>query len=72
MGLATLLWQCCGIGFLIQLIDCGTPMFNRPFKLALHDVYAATVDRSGAAEDDIPTMTDADSEPQKTANGGPR
>jgi uncharacterized RDD family membrane protein YckC len=42
MGLPMLAWGC-GIGFIIQFIDSLSPTFNRPLRLALHDVYAATV-----------------------------
>ncbi len=71
LGFATFLWPCC-IGFLIQFIDCGAPAVNRPFKLALHDVYAATVVVQVPPKSDSTDLTNSGSEPQKTANGGSR
>jgi uncharacterized RDD family membrane protein YckC len=42
MGLPTLLW-CCGIGFVLQLIDALFVAFDRPLHQALHDKSALTV-----------------------------
>lgn len=42
LGLPTLLW-CCGLGFLLQLLDCVFPVFDRPLRQALHDKRAQTV-----------------------------
>lgn len=42
LGLPTLLWFCC-IGFLLQLIDSLSPLFDRPLRQALHDKRAQTV-----------------------------
>ncbi len=42
LGLPTLLWFC-GIGFLLQLIDSLSPLFDRPLRQALHDKRAQTV-----------------------------
>ncbi|MBX6357692.1 MAG: RDD family protein, partial [Micromonosporaceae bacterium] len=42
MGLPTLLW-CCGIGFVLQLIDALFVPFDRPLHQALHDKSALTV-----------------------------
>ncbi|NJC73857.1 RDD family protein [Planosporangium thailandense] len=43
MGVATLLWTCCGIGFVFQFIDCLFVAINQPLHQALHDKSAATV-----------------------------
>lgn len=43
LGIATLLWQCAGVGFILQFIDCLSPTMNRPLRLAFHDRSAATV-----------------------------
>jgi len=43
LGLPVFLWSCCGIGFLIQLLDCGLPAIDRPLRQALHDKRAQTV-----------------------------
>lgn len=42
MGLPVLLWLC-GVGFLLQLLDALSPVFDRPLQQALHDKYARTV-----------------------------
>jgi uncharacterized RDD family membrane protein YckC len=42
LGLPTFFW-CCGIGFLLQLIDCAFVLFDRPLRQALHDKRAQTV-----------------------------
>jgi uncharacterized RDD family membrane protein YckC len=42
MGLPTLLW-CCGIGFLLQLVDALFVAIDRPLHQALHDKSALTV-----------------------------
>lgn len=43
LGLPVLLWFCCGIGLVLQLIDCAFPLFDRPLRQALHDKRAQTV-----------------------------
>jgi uncharacterized RDD family membrane protein YckC len=43
LGLPTLLWYCCGVGLLLQLIDCLFAAIDRPLHQALHDKTAATV-----------------------------
>jgi uncharacterized RDD family membrane protein YckC len=43
LGLPTLLWYCCGIGFVLQFVDCIFVLFDRPLHQALHDKSAATV-----------------------------
>jgi uncharacterized RDD family membrane protein YckC len=43
MGLPTLLWSFCGIGFVLQFFDCVFVAFDRPLHQALHDKSAATV-----------------------------
>lgn len=42
LGLPVFLW-CCGLGFLLQLVDCVFPVFDRPLRQALHDKRAQTV-----------------------------
>jgi len=43
MGLPVLLWQCLGVGFLLQLTDAVSPALGGPLQLALHDRFAGTV-----------------------------
>jgi uncharacterized RDD family membrane protein YckC len=43
LGLPVLLWTCCGIGFLIQLLVSLSPIWNKPLHLAMHDRAAGTV-----------------------------
>jgi uncharacterized RDD family membrane protein YckC len=43
MGLPTLLWYCCGLGLVLQLVDALSPLFNHPLRQALHDKRAQTV-----------------------------
>jgi uncharacterized RDD family membrane protein YckC len=43
LGLPTLLWWCCGVGVVIQLLDCFSVAIDRPLHQALHDKAAATV-----------------------------
>jgi uncharacterized RDD family membrane protein YckC len=43
LGIATLLWTCCGIGFVFQFIDCLFVAIDQPLHQALHDKSAATV-----------------------------
>lgn len=43
LGLPVLLYTCCGIGFLLQLVDALSPTFGGPLHLAFHDRAAATV-----------------------------
>ncbi|MFJ1538509.1 RDD family protein [Micromonospora chalcea] len=43
LGLPTLLWYCCGLGLLLQLIDAVSPLFDQPLRQALHDKRAQTV-----------------------------
>lgn len=43
LGLPTFFWYCCGLGFLLQLIDCAFALFDRPLRQALHDKRAQTV-----------------------------
>jgi len=42
MGFATLLWTC-GVGFVLQFVDCLFVAVDRPLHQALHDKSAATV-----------------------------
>ncbi|WP_326562212.1 RDD family protein [Micromonospora sp. NBC_01796] len=43
LGLPTFFWYCCGLGFLLQLVDCAFVLFDRPLRQALHDKRAQTV-----------------------------
>ncbi|MEU8043386.1 RDD family protein [Micromonospora echinofusca] len=43
LGLPTLLWYCCGLGLLLQLVDALSPLFDHPMRQALHDKRAQTV-----------------------------
>ncbi|MEH0841330.1 RDD family protein [Micromonospora sp. CPCC 205711] len=43
MGLPTLLWYCCGLGLLLQLVDAVSALFDHPLRQALHDKRARTV-----------------------------
>ncbi|OLE30872.1 MAG: hypothetical protein AUG44_00170 [Actinobacteria bacterium 13_1_20CM_3_71_11] len=43
LGLPVLLYTCCGIGFLLQLVDAISPVLGGPLHLALHDRAAGTV-----------------------------
>jgi uncharacterized RDD family membrane protein YckC len=43
MGIATFLWTCAGLGFLLQFVDCVYVLVDRPLHQALHDKAAATV-----------------------------
>ncbi|MCL7459385.1 RDD family protein [Micromonospora echinofusca] len=43
LGLPTLLWYCCGLGLLLQLVDVLSPLFDHPMRQALHDKRAQTV-----------------------------
>ena len=43
LGLWTPLWGCAGLGFLFQLIDSLSPLFDQRLRQALHDKTARTV-----------------------------
>lgn len=43
LGMPTLLWPCCGIGLILQFIDCLFVATDRPLHQALHDKRAQTV-----------------------------
>jgi uncharacterized RDD family membrane protein YckC len=43
LGLWTPLWGCWGLGFLLQLIDAVSPLFDAKLRQALHDKVARTV-----------------------------
>jgi len=43
LGLPTMLWYCCGIGFVLQIIDCLFVLVDRPMRQAMHDKAAGTV-----------------------------
>ncbi|MFY1674791.1 RDD family protein [Plantactinospora sp. WMMB334] len=60
LGLPVFLWSCCGIGFLIQLVDCALAFFDRPLRQALHDKRGQTVvvrlpSRAGSPPEPTPT-----------------
>ncbi|GAA2519422.1 RDD family protein [Pilimelia columellifera] len=59
LGLPTLLWGCCGIGLVMQVIDCAALLFNRPLGLALHDRSAGTVVVAGSSDPFHPAGVDA-------------
>jgi uncharacterized RDD family membrane protein YckC len=42
LGLPTLMWYC-GIGFILQIVDSVSPVFDWPLRRAFHDRSAATV-----------------------------
>ena len=67
MGLPTLLW-CCGIGFVLQIVDALFVAFDRPLRQALHDKSALTVvvhvgrsapEPSGQSKDNPPGGTES-------------
>ena len=43
LGLWTPAWGCAGIGFVLQLIDCVSPVFDQQLRQAFHDKTARTV-----------------------------
>jgi uncharacterized RDD family membrane protein YckC len=43
LGLWTPFWGCAGLGFLLQLIDSVSPLFDQKLRQALHDKTARTV-----------------------------
>ncbi|HEY8473546.1 MAG TPA: RDD family protein [Natronosporangium sp.] len=43
MGLPSLLWCCCGVGFIMQASDFLFGLFDRPLQQTLHDKSAHTV-----------------------------
>jgi uncharacterized RDD family membrane protein YckC len=43
LGLWVLLWTCCGVGFLLQLISALSPVIDWPLHRAIHDRAAGTV-----------------------------
>ncbi len=43
LGLWTPAWGCAGIGFILQLIDCLSPVFDQQLRQAFHDKTARTV-----------------------------
>jgi uncharacterized RDD family membrane protein YckC len=43
LGLPVLLYTCCGIGFVLQLVDAISPVLGGPLHLAFHDRAAGTV-----------------------------
>lgn len=43
VGLPIFLWGCCGLGLLLQLVDCGYVLVDHPLRQALHDKRAQTV-----------------------------
>jgi len=43
LGLPTLLWNCCGIGLLLQAADLISGLVDRPLRQAAHDRWAGTV-----------------------------
>jgi hypothetical protein len=43
LGMWTPFWGCAGLGFLLQLVDCLSPLFDPKLRQALHDKTARTV-----------------------------
>jgi uncharacterized RDD family membrane protein YckC len=43
MGLPTVLWPCCGVGFVLQAVDSLFVAIDRPLHQAIHDKAALTV-----------------------------
>ncbi len=43
MSLPVLLWQCCGIGLILQAIDAFTCVVNKPYQQCIHDRAVRTV-----------------------------
>jgi uncharacterized RDD family membrane protein YckC len=43
LGMWTPFWACAGFGFLLQLVDCLSPLFDAKLRQALHDKTARTV-----------------------------
>jgi uncharacterized RDD family membrane protein YckC len=43
IGLPTLLWPCCGLGFVLQFVDAVYLLADRPLMQSLHDKSARTV-----------------------------
>jgi uncharacterized RDD family membrane protein YckC len=68
LGLPVFLWYCCGIGFVLQLIDCAMPLFDLPLRQALHDKQAQTVVVQVPLAETTPTQRPAD-EGSKTPGG---
>ncbi|MFI6758514.1 RDD family protein [Micromonospora sp. NPDC050417] len=70
LGLPTFFWYCCGLGFLLQLVDCAFALFDRPLRQALHDKRAQTVvvrlDRKTSTASVPPTAGD-----RSDTSGGP-
>jgi uncharacterized RDD family membrane protein YckC len=60
LGLWTPLWGCAGLGFLLQLIDSASPLFDPQLRQALHDKTARTV---------VVALPPDDRQPVDTASG---
>lgn len=63
LGMWTPLWNCYGIGFLAQLIDCGYALFDQRLHQALHDKSAGTVVVAvppGRPQQSVPAVPGAD------------
>jgi len=43
MGMAGMLWYCCGAGVILHFVDALFVLIDRPLQLSLHDRYAQTV-----------------------------
>lgn len=69
MGLPTMLWLCCGVGFLLQFIDALFIAFDRPLRQALHDKSAFTV-VVRAGKTDSAAAPDSSGGPGSAATGG--
>ena len=70
MGLPTLLWMCCGIGFVLQFIDALFIAFDRPMRQALHDKPAPTVVVQVEKADSAPPVDSSSPPPDDTSTPG--
>ena len=61
LGLWTPAWGCAGIGFVLQLIDCLSPVFDQQLHQAFHDKTARTV---------VIALPPADRHPVDATTGG--
>jgi uncharacterized RDD family membrane protein YckC len=68
LGLPTLLWPCCGIGFVLQFVDAVYLLADRPLQQALHDKSARTVVVKVAGSDGPGAAAGRDDEPARAAD----
>jgi uncharacterized RDD family membrane protein YckC len=70
VGMWTPFWTCCGIGFVFQLIDSVSLLFDRPLRQALHDKAARTVVVEVPPERAAPTPARRSPDDGQSAHGG--